>query len=257
MIVLTRGAMLAAAFSIAALAVPAHAEQVVAPSAYATTDAPSGQFSIFGNLVNSPATFQFVVAASELAGIAVGTEISSIGFRFAGMPYFEQPGALSYDRYDIQIGQAANALSSLSSSFAANMGADAVLARSGTLTIPANTFVNGAGGGLSSFYDLGFTTPYTYAGGDLAVTIRMTPTSGNAGIPIDAFTPDERINTVFGFGSANATTGTVGDAFAPVTRFGFVIAAVPEPETWAMMIGGFGLVGGALRQRRRRTMAVA
>jgi choice-of-anchor C domain-containing protein len=30
------------------------------------------------------------------------------------------------------------------------------------------------------------------------------------------------------------------------------IAAVPEPATWAMMIGGFGLVGGALRAARRR-----
>ena len=27
-------------------------------------------------------------------------------------------------------------------------------------------------------------------------------------------------------------------------------AAVPEPATWAMMIGGFGLVGGAMRRRR-------
>lgn len=29
-----------------------------------------------------------------------------------------------------------------------------------------------------------------------------------------------------------------------------VAAAVPEPATWAMMIGGFGVVGGALRRRR-------
>lgn len=28
------------------------------------------------------------------------------------------------------------------------------------------------------------------------------------------------------------------------------LAAVPEPAAWALMIGGFGLVGGALRQRR-------
>lgn len=33
-------------------------------------------------------------------------------------------------------------------------------------------------------------------------------------------------------------------------------AAVPEPATWAMMILGFGLVGGALR-RRRSTVALA
>lgn len=30
-------------------------------------------------------------------------------------------------------------------------------------------------------------------------------------------------------------------------------AAVPEPATWAMMIGGFGLVGGAMRRRRHTT----
>lgn len=33
------------------------------------------------------------------------------------------------------------------------------------------------------------------------------------------------------------------------------IAAVPEPTTWALMIGGFGMAGAALR--RRRTLAVA
>ncbi len=32
-------------------------------------------------------------------------------------------------------------------------------------------------------------------------------------------------------------------------RFGGTISAVPEPATWAMMIGGFGLIGGALRRR--------
>jgi hypothetical protein len=32
---------------------------------------------------------------------------------------------------------------------------------------------------------------------------------------------------------------------------------VPEPATWAMMIGGFGLVGGAMRRRRRATVNFA
>jgi hypothetical protein len=34
------------------------------------------------------------------------------------------------------------------------------------------------------------------------------------------------------------------------------VGAAPEPATWAMMIGGFGLAGGALR-RRRTTQALA
>ena len=35
------------------------------------------------------------------------------------------------------------------------------------------------------------------------------------------------------------------------------IAAVPEPASWAMMIGGFALLGGALRRRRRTPVAFA
>jgi hypothetical protein len=32
----------------------------------------------------------------------------------------------------------------------------------------------------------------------------------------------------------------------------FAASAVPEPATWAMMIGGFGMVGGAMRSARRK-----
>ncbi len=34
------------------------------------------------------------------------------------------------------------------------------------------------------------------------------------------------------------------------------VAAVPEPATWAMMIGGFGLIGGTMRSRRRQAVRV-
>lgn len=35
------------------------------------------------------------------------------------------------------------------------------------------------------------------------------------------------------------------------------VGAVPEPATWAMMILGFGLVGGAMRRRTRQTVSYA
>ena len=35
------------------------------------------------------------------------------------------------------------------------------------------------------------------------------------------------------------------------------MAAVPEPATWAMMLGGFGLAGGALRRRKFRLAPAA
>ena len=33
--------------------------------------------------------------------------------------------------------------------------------------------------------------------------------------------------------------------------------SVPEPATWAMMVGGFGLVGGAMRRRQRSALRLA
>lgn len=43
-----------------------------------------------------------------------------------------------------------------------------------------------------------------------------------------------------------------GTVRAPVTITLDSVAAVPEPATWAMMIGGFGMIGGAMRYRRRK-----
>lgn len=46
------------------------------------------------------------------------------------------------------------------------------------------------------------------------------------------------------------------DDDASVT-FSAATAAVPEPATWVLAIGGFGMVGGALRRKRRRPVRVA
>ncbi len=53
------------------------------------------------------------------------------------------------------------------------------------------------------------------------------------------------------FTSFDRTTSK--DAFLDNVR----IAAVPEPATWAMMIFGFGMVGGAMRRRQKVRFAYA
>ena len=39
--------------------------------------------------------------------------------------------------------------------------------------------------------------------------------------------------------------------------FSATVTAVPEPASWAMMIAGFGLVGGAMRRRTRKSITNA
>ena len=72
-----------------------------------------------------------------------------------------------------------------------------------------------------------------------------------------------------GVGNVAATNGdlTVFEGYGSAYRFGTsfqprvvnatfeytVAGAVPEPATWAMMIGGIGMVGGAMRRRKVST----
>lgn len=59
------------------------------------------------------------------------------------------------------------------------------------------------------------------------------------------------------FGGAAAApvfTGKKGDLFNPTSGLKagtFAIAGVPEPDGWALMIAGFGMVGLAARRQRR------
>jgi uncharacterized protein YjbI with pentapeptide repeats len=47
-----------------------------------------------------------------------------------------------------------------------------------------------------------------------------------------------------------------GLSYDDSTRIGLAFATVPEPETWALLIAGFGMAGMALRRRRSATPAL-
>jgi hypothetical protein len=53
-------------------------------------------------------------------------------------------------------------------------------------------------------------------------------------------------------GPQGATTLSASGLFPGTVALNGAPAAVPEPGTWALLIGGFGLSGAALRRRRRR-----
>lgn len=53
--------------------------------------------------------------------------------------------------------------------------------------------------------------------------------------------------------SVSGTTTTKSSSFSGTIGF---TAAVPEPASWALMIGGFGLVGGAMRARAKTSTRI-
>jgi PEP-CTERM motif len=56
-------------------------------------------------------------------------------------------------------------------------------------------------------------------------------------------------------GAGETITGLTFRSTGVAFEFDTIAAAVPEPQTWAMLIGGFGMVGFAAR--RRRSIAVS
>lgn len=62
----------------------------------------------------------------------------------------------------------------------------------------------------------------------------------------------------FGYQAFNRASGNEILALRRIASIGFettslTVGSVPEPATWALMIGGFGMVGGMLRRRRSVT----
>ncbi len=74
------------------------------------------------------------------------------------------------------------------------------------------------------------------------------------GRAVDAFFTRTTKNNPSGVGGANTPVFTLGSIGVPAVGGG---AAVPEPATWAMLLGGFGVLGGAMRRRGRMTSVSA
>lgn len=236
--------IMGAALGAAIVSSPALAVEVVAPNAYASTDAPALTVAIINN--GAAATFQFAYAASQFAGVAAGSRITSIGFR--AEPGFAATEDLEFSRFDIQLATLATPLNAMSGVFADNVGADAVQVRSGALSIPAAS-ITASGPTPYSFFTIGFSQAFTYNGGDLVVTLRRsTPTTSNF-FGVDAVAVGSGLTgSVGGTLSADATEGEAGFYNVPVARFGIAAAAVPEPDMWGLMIIGFGVAGVAARR---------
>ena len=92
-------------------------------------------------------------------------------------------------------------------------------------------------------------------------TIDVPHTVGSGGAASGSLLFFGVIDTANPFTGVQFSTNTGADVFGfddmTVGDVGQVQSAIPEPATWAMLIMGFGLVGGALRRRSVRVAFAA
>lgn len=147
-----------------------------------------------------------------------------------------------------------------------------------TVDVPANTLILHPGAPAGQNAIVMFTAPisttYTFSG----IFLRLDEVDGGGdGVTLEAYfngglvatgsLPDGPQFSSAGFnGSAFFNAGDTlalnigfnGEYTFDSTGYQGTVSytAVPEPASWAMMIGGFGMVGGAMRSRRR-SVAIA
>jgi len=222
---------------------PASAATSVAPARYADAEA---SLALSTPISQAARTLQTVVAATSLGGIPVGAQIMGLSFRLDDSQSAWPVTAINWSSYSIQLSSSLFAPGSLSTNFAANIGPDVVTVRSGALAVqpfsyPADQVPNEFGSRIT------FSTPYTYRGGPLLVTIRHSG-NGSSDHFVDA-APDlaGEFQTIYNPAGENATTATFKGR-TPVFQVYYTV--VPEPAG-VLPLAMLGLGWLTVRRRNR------
>lgn len=103
----------------------------------------------------------------------------------------------------------------------------------------------------------------TYTSATNTLTFNYTPGAGDP--VIHYFAINQANKTFLYYDAAAITSGSISlsglfpnnPGWSHITFFDTGAPAVPEPATWAMMIGGFGMMGAALRRRQKVAVTYA
>lgn len=223
-------------------AAPASANSLIIPSAFSGAEGDDSYafLTSFGAF-----TYQQVYNASLLTGFVTGDVITGLQFRLDGTESTGPASSVVIANFDVYLGPSNFAAGALTSSAAGNQGAGTVLARSGSLSIPANSFTGGPGPNPFGL-QIVFTTPFTYtAGTNLLLT--LTYSAPTADLFFDLASTVAAAQARIGSNYNSATVSNDLGTKAIVTQFTYT--AAPEPTTAALLLGGGALLG--LRRRQR------
>jgi hypothetical protein len=168
--------------------------QKVVPNSYTSI---TGTNPFVGPFSNTQMTYQLLIAASQLTDL-VNKNLVSISFRNTFNSSTPWPNTeTTFINYDIYLGQAVNPVDR-TLSFSQNAVGLITLVRSGNLVVPINALTIGSNPNNFS-YDVAFSTPYFYNGGNLLIEIRH----------FGASQPSRRVDSV---STATAGYGTLFSA---------------------------------------------
>ena len=232
------------------LAGPAVGPLVVAPDDYTSVAGNTGLNTLVRS-VAAPRTYQMQFTPDALGGLPAGARITQLLFRVSTSTGANFPVAtVTWSDYEVRLAQAANPITSMSTTFAANLR-NAVLVKDGALSIGANQFT--AGANPNAFGTLVvLDTPYVYQGGDLVMQFTHPGSDSTNTAFLDAAS-----STAPGYGtsframSANAFEATSGTA-ASVTIVGIVftptiIQTIARTGSQVIINGAGGLAGATYR----------
>ena len=224
--------------------------RVVAPDDY-TSVAGNGGLNTLVRSTNAPRTYQMQFTPDVLGGLPAGARITQLRFRLSTNASANFPVAsVNWSDYQITLAQAANPISSMSTTFAANL-LNPVLVKNGPLSISANQF--SASDNPNPFGALvRLDTPYVYQGGDLVMQFSHTGSDSTNTAFLDAVT-----NASPGYGisfralSASTFAATTGTA-ASVTIVEILLTpaisqTIARSGSQVIINGAGGLAGATYR----------
>lgn len=185
--------------------------KVYGPEVFASAEAP-GQLN---SLLNAgPRSVMTVSSADQFATIAPGSRVVGHSGRLSsGSVAWPGAGAL-YQSYRIDVSRSVNPPGALSTTFANNVGTDAVTTYNDSLTIPVNAFRSTGASNEPFSHTFFYKNAYAYTGGALNTFVRHSGNSAGSDAFLDAVRQADpefgtAIDCLFSSSSAAATGSAI------------------------------------------------